>query len=43
MLASDPPNRAVRWFRAVWALSWVVKFAVFLAFLLLVVELTGGH
>ena len=36
-------QRALRRFKVVWTLSWAIKFAVFFAFLLLVVELTGGH
>lgn len=40
--ASELSARAVRRFRAVWAVSWAIKVGVLIAFVLLVVQLTGG-
>ena len=43
MSASSASMSAVRWFKVVWATSWVIKLAVLLTFLFLVLALTGGH
>ena len=39
----DVSALALRRFKVVWTLSWVVKLAVLFAFLAVVVMLTGGH
>lgn len=41
--APELSARAVRRFKAVWAVSWTVKFAVALAFILLLLGLSGAH
>ena len=43
MQAPNVSVRAVRKFKLVWAASWTIKFAVLMAFVLIVVALVGGR
>ena len=41
--APNASSRALRRFTALWALSWAVKIGLLALFLLILIQLTGGH
>ena len=43
MQAPNVSSRALRKFKLVWAASWTLKFAVLMAFILIVAALAGGR